>query len=235
MILLACLERAEIRRTMLGILPIAVFGAAYVVWIFQGQGQNHHFSDGTFVLQAGFLKTMALSAARGLWVWGWAAIVLLLVLRARKYSMLAGSILWMLAALLPYSFLNYMQTVPSRHHYLAAVGSSLIIAMGLLKLYERRPASYLVAWCLLAIAVHHAGYLWTVKYRQFEERSQPIEAFIQFLASESHRPIAIQCSEYLFLEARRAAHLRYGEPEENLVLDLSATHRDIPAYCLPGL
>src|SRR5215510_827534 len=85
-----------------------------------------------------------LSAGRGLWVWGWVALVVLMVLRIRKYSLLVGAVLWIFASLVPYSFLTYMPTVPSRHHYLAAVGCSLVIAMAVLTLWERTGRSRLV-------------------------------------------------------------------------------------------
>jgi hypothetical protein len=235
MVLFAFLEKVPVRRALLGLMPIILVGAAYVIWVFQGQEQNHHFHDGTFVLQMGFLRTDMLSAARGLWVWGWVGVILILVLRVGKRRLLIAALIWTLASLLPYSFLTYMRTVPSRHHYLAAVGCSLIIAMAVLALWERTGRSRVVPWCFLLIALHHAAYLWTVKYQQFEKRSEPIEAFIQFLGRESRRPVVVQCSDYLFSEAQRAAHLRCGEPEQNLVFDVSTNHPDAASYCLPGL
>jgi hypothetical protein len=86
MLLLALMEKAALRRTVQGILPVAVIAAAYVLWIFHGGDQNHHFYDGTFALHAGFLKTVFLSAGRGLWIWGWVALGLLLLLRVRNSS-----------------------------------------------------------------------------------------------------------------------------------------------------
>jgi hypothetical protein len=78
-------------------------------------------------------------------------------------------------------------------------------------------------------------YLWTAKYRQFEKRSEPIESLIHFLDTEPRRPVVIHCSDYLFLEAQRAVHLRRGEPEQNLLLDLSAVDGAGPSYCLPKI
>lgn len=214
MLLLAFLERAPVRRTLWGLMPFCLLASVYVVWVFQGQEQNHHFRDGAFVVQMGFLKTAALSTGRGLWIWGWVALVLLLVLRIRRSPLLVGALVWMFVSLLPYSFLTYMQTVPSRHHYLAAVGCSLVIAKGVQVLCERFGRSTLIPWCLLVIGLHHSVYLWTAKYRQFERRSEPIEAFLRFLDHEPRRPIVIHCSDYLFAEAQRAAYLRRGEPEQ---------------------
>jgi hypothetical protein len=235
MVLIACLEKAQIRRAVFALMPMVLVTVAYVVWVFQGQQQNQHFHDGTFVLQAGFLTTAAFSAARGLWVWGWVGLILLIVLGIHKHSLLIAALLWTFVSLVPYSFLTYMRTVPSRHHYLAAVGCSLIIAMAMVALWDRTGRSRLVPWCFLLIGLHHAVYLWTVKYKQFEKRSEPIEEFIQFLGSEPRRPVVVQCSDYLFSEAQRAAHLRRGESDQSLVFDVSTADRDGPSYCLPKL
>jgi len=236
MMLLARFEKAERRRTLVGLIPFAVVALAYVAWIFQGQAQNHHFSDGTFAVQAGFIKTAVLSTGRGLWVWGWVGLVLLLAVEFKKrLPLIAGALLWMVTSLLPYSFLTYMPTVPSRHQYLAAVGCSLIVAIAMIALYRRTGRRRVVLACFLVIGIHHSAYLWTSKYRQFEKRSEPIEAFLHFLSTEPRRPVVIHCSDYLFSEARRAARLRLGEPEENLVLDLSTAPNGGPLYCLPKL
>jgi len=234
MIVLAVVEHAAVRRVFVGLFPVALVAAAYVMSIFWGRDQNHHFVDGTFALQFGFIKTLFLSAGRGLWIWGWVSLATLKLLGVRNRLLLFGAFCWIVAALLPYSFLTYMETVPSRHHYLAAVGYSLIAAMALRGLLDRTGNSRLVAACLLVIGLHHTSYLWTSKYRQFEKRSEPIEAFIRFLHDEPQRPIIIHCSDYYFSEVRRAASLHLGEAQENLVLDLSGSKGNLPSYCLPG-
>jgi hypothetical protein len=190
--------------------------------------------DGTFALQSGFIQTLFLSAGRGLWIWGWVSLATLKLLGVRNRLLLFGALCWIVAALLPYSFLTYMETVPSRHHYLAAVGYSLIAALALQGLRDRTGHSQLVAVCLVVIGLHHTSYLWTSKYRQFEKRSEPIEVIMRFLRDEPRRPVIIHCSDYYFSEVRRAAYLRLGETPENLVLDFSGGNGNSPAYCLPG-
>jgi hypothetical protein len=233
MVLVAFIEKAPLQRATRGLTLFIVIAGFYVIWVLGGKESNHHFYDGTFVAQAGFMKTAALSAARGLWVWGWVAILILLWFRIRQRALAAVALFWMFASLLPYSFLTYMRTVPSRHHYLAAVGCSLIIAIAMRTLHERTRRSRIVVWCVLVIGLHHGLYLWTAKYRQFERRAEPIETFLHFLSNEPRRPIFIYCSDYLFSEIQRAAHLRRGEPEEHFVLDLARTNGDGPSYCLP--
>jgi hypothetical protein len=171
-----------------------------------------------YLALVGFLRR---TIPRGLWIWGWVGLGALNVLGVRNRLLLFGALCWIVAALLPYSFLTYMGTVPSRHHYLAAVGYSLITALALQGLLDRTRNLRLVAVLLLVIGLHHSSYLWTSKYRQFEKRSEPIEAFMRFLRDEPRRPIFVYCSDYYFSEARRAAYLRLRETEEHFVLDFS--------------
>jgi hypothetical protein len=234
MIVLAIVERASVRRVFVGLLPVVLVAAVYVISIFWGRDQNHHFIDGTFALQSGFISALFLSAGRGLWIWGWVGLGTLKILGVRNRLLLVGALCWIVAALLPYSFLTYMGTVPSRHHYLAAVGYSLITALALQGLLDRTRNLRLVAVLLLVIGLHHSSYLWTSKYRHFEKRSEPIEAFMRFLRDEPRRPVFVYCSDYYFSEARRAAYLRLRETEENFVLDFSGGNGNSPAYCLPG-
>jgi hypothetical protein len=234
MIILAAAERASLRRVIAGLVPLVPVVAAYVISIFLGRDQNHHFIDGTFALQMGFVGVVLRSASRGLWVWGWVGLGALTILGVRHRLLLTAALCWIVAALLPYSFLTYMDTVPSRHHYLAAVGYSMITALALQHSLDRTRKLRVVGVCLLVIALHHTSYLWTAKYRQFQKRSEPIESFIRFLQNEPRRPVLIHCSDYYFSEARRAAYLRLKEPEGNFVLNASGADRHSIAYCLPG-
>jgi hypothetical protein len=231
---LAIVERASSRRALAGLLPLVLVAVVYVITIFSGRDENHHFSDGTFALQSGFVGALLLSAGRGLWIWGWISLGALRFLGVRRRLLLVAAFCWIAAALLPYSFLTYMGSVPSRHHYLAAVGYSLIAALALERLGNRTGRLRLVGVCLLVIGLHHAGYLWTSKYRQFQKRSEPIEAFIRFLNDEPRRPVFVRCSEFYFVEARRAAYLRLREAEDNLVSDFRGDDPHSTAYCLPG-
>jgi len=234
MIVMAVVEHASVRRAIVGLLPIAIVAGVFALSVFSGRNQNHHFTDGTFALQTGFIKTAFLSAGRGLWVWGWISLGALRLLGVRNRSLLFAACSWILMALLPYSFLTYMTTVPSRHHYLAGVGYSLIVALALSALLERTRSAKLVVTCIVVIGVHHSSYLWTSKYRQFDKRSEPIEAFIHYVQDEPQRPIHVGCADYFFEEARRAAYLRLGETPAKFVFDPASKNDHTPTYCLPG-
>ena len=107
--------------------------------------------------------------------------------------------------------------------------------MAVTALYRRIGWRRVVVTSFLVIGMHHSAYLWTSKYRQFEKRSEPIEAFLQFLSTEPRRPVTIHCSGYLFSEVRRATRLRLGEPEDNFVLNLSTAPDGGAWYCMPKL
>jgi hypothetical protein len=234
MLILAAVERASPRRVFVGLFPLVPVALVYVISIFLGRDQNHHFVDGTFALQPGFISVVLFSAGRGLWIWGWVGLGALKILGVRNRLLVVAALCWIVAALLPYSFLTYMGTVPSRHHYLAAVGYSLITALALERLLDRTGNFRLVGVCLLVVGLHHTSYLWTSKYRQFQKRTEPIEAFMRFLRDEPRRPVFVQCSDYYFSEARRAAYLHLGEAEENFVYDKDGGDGHSATYCLPG-
>jgi hypothetical protein len=219
-------------RPLRALLPFGLLAAIYVVIVFSGQDRNLHFVDGTFSLQAGALKALIGSAIRALWIWGIVGLIVLLVFASRKrYGVMTLALGWILITLLPYSFLTYMPRVPSRHHYLAAVGCSLILALAATTLQERVGRRRLIGLCALLIGIHHISYMWVVKYPQFRERSEPIEALLQYMRREQRRPVVIRCFPYSFGEARRAVVIRLGEPEANLILDTASSNADLPSFC----
>jgi hypothetical protein len=219
-------------RPLLALLPFGLLAAVDVVLVFSGQDQNHHFRDGTFSLQAGALKALIGSAVRALWIWGIVGLLAILVFAPRKrYGVMALAICWILITLIPYSFLTYMPRVPSRHHYLAAVGCSLVLALGATTLQERFGRRWIIGLFALLIGVHHISYLWAVKYHQFQERAEPIEALLRYMRHEQRRPVAIRCFPYSFGEAQRAVAIRLGEPEVNLILDTAPGNADLPSFC----
>jgi hypothetical protein len=232
MSLFVAAESGSWRRSLRALPPFAVLVAVYVFLVFSGQDQNHHFGDGTFSLQAGALKALIGSAIRALWIWGIVGLIVMLVFASRKrYGVMSLALGWILITLLPYSFLTYMPRVPSRHHYLAAVGCSLIMALSAATLQERIGKRWVIGLCALLIGAHHISYLWTIKYQQFRERSEPIEALLRFMQREQRRPVVIQCFPHSFEEARRAIELRIGEPKESLILDTASSNPDLPSFC----
>ncbi|MCS7315829.1 MAG: hypothetical protein RMI94_11265 [Bryobacterales bacterium] len=178
--------------------PFATVAAAYTLAIFEARSGHLHFSDGTFSLSAPFWWTLANSTRRLLWFWGLLALAAVLWLRRRRWRfLLAAGAAWILITFLPYSFLTYMPHVPSRHTYLASVGSSWLVAAGFLAVRPR-----LAAWrrwapgaLALLMLAHNCGYLWTRKQRQYRERAAPTEALVEF-AAKTDRPVEVRCFPY---------------------------------------
>lgn len=220
------------RRAFLALAPFGLLSAVYVGLVFSGQTQNHHFWDGTFSLHASAVLALVGSAGRALWIWGLIGLVALSAISFRKYNrQILLAVCWILITLIPYSFLTYMPRVPSRHHYLAAVGCAVILALAAMALQERFRKPWIIAACAVVIGVHHSTYLWTVKYRAFEARAEPIESLLRYMKVERERPVVIGCFPYSFDEGRRAVTLRLGEPAESLIQQTGPLDRPLPSFC----
>jgi hypothetical protein len=223
------------KRAWIALLPFVLLGAGNMLLVFSGQQQNHHFEDGTFSLQAGAFTALIGSTLRSLWFWGIVSLIVTLSAALRRHSrLMLMAVAWILIALLPYSFLTYMPRVPSRHQYLAAVGVSLLLALATFTLRDRTGRSWVTGVCILVIGLHHSSYLWTVKYKQFQERTAPVESLLQFMQREKRRPVIVHCFPYAFEEARRAVVLRLGEAPDNLRQVTEADSALHPVFCPAG-
>lgn len=197
-----------------GLVPFGAMAALYFVLGYSARATHLHFNDGTFSLSAPFIETLARSTGRLMWVWGVLFLPLLVTRMARPWRrVLAFSGIWMVIALLPYSFLTYMPRVPSRHTYLASVGIALIVATGLVTL--RRWATvwdrlWLVPSVACLIVAHQCGYLWTVKHRQYADRARPTENLVR-LAEGGISEIRARCFPYSTVIGQLALSLRLGE------------------------
>ncbi len=196
----AIIERRWTKLTKLwGVLPLALIGSIYFGMIFLARQSHLHFNDGTFSLEAPFAQVLIRSALGLLWVWGVLSLPVVLTSAARPWRpvlIIAG--LWIIVTLLPYSFLTYMPQVPSRHTYLASVGSCLIIAAALLachRISQQRRWPWLAPALSAALVIHQCGYLWLRKSTQYANRAEPTEQVIR-MGAQSARPIHAKCFPY---------------------------------------
>ena len=198
-------------RRLWALAPFAAIALLYFVAGYSARATHLHYNDGTFSLHAPFVETLLRSIGGLLWVWGAAALPLLFAKAARPWRMaviVAGA--WMVLTLLPYSFLTYMPRVPSRHTYLASVGLSLIVAVGLLAFreYARKwNRAWLVPAVACVIVVQQCGHLWTIKRRQYAERARPTEELIS-LAGKGAKEIRAKCFPYSPLVGELALQFR---------------------------
>ena len=178
-------------RKLWGLTPFAVLALAYFALDYVARRTHLHFNDGTFSLKAPFVETLVRSLGGLLWVWGAASLLILFRKAARPWrTVVILAAAWMVLTLLPYSFLTYMPRVPSRHTYLASVGLSLIVAVGLLAFRQyarRRNQVWLVPVAVCLVVLHQVGYLWTVKHRQYSERARPTEDLITCCRQDRQR------------------------------------------------
>ncbi|MSV29277.1 MAG: hypothetical protein EXQ52_11150 [Bryobacterales bacterium] len=201
-------------RRLWGLAPF-VFGAGFYFTVAVLAKENHlHFNDGSFSLSAPFWAVLVRSTGGLLWVWGLVSIIILAVLRARKWRELMWiSGPWILVTLLPYSFLTYMTSVPSRHTYFASAGIALIVAAAILALREWSVAhkrSWMFTLAAAIVILHESGYVWTAKHRQYASRAAPTEALIR-AASRSNGPIYASCFPYSRQVGEHALKLRQVE------------------------
>ena len=201
-------------RRLWGLVPFATIAVAYFAMDYGARESHQHFHDGTFSLAAPFAETLARGMGRLLWVWGLVLLPMLFTRtgRPRRHVVVLGGV-WMALTLLPYSFLTYMPRVPSRHTYLASVGTSIIVAAGLLTL-RQSARQWHKAWLVPVVAslivAHQCGYLWTVKHQQYSQRAQPTEDLIR-VAGQTDGEIHASCFPYSSIVADLALRLRLNE------------------------
>jgi hypothetical protein len=193
---LAChIQRVPLRQSVRLVLPFGLLACVYLYAIFASSGAILHFHDGAFSLSAPFIATIINSAAHILWFWGIPAIIVLFVCdREAASTVLPGSLGWMFISLVPYSFLTYMDRVPSRQTYLASIGLSLIVATAFRAIVASRRRTWTRALVTIVL-VHNCAYLWTKKQAQYERRAEPTEQLLR-VYRRNPSSVRIECFPY---------------------------------------
>ena len=190
--------------------PFAALAVAYFFWGYAAREQHLHYNDGTFSLGAPFLLTLARSLFRMMWIWGLIALLAAWCWRvAKAKQLIAAAAVWMTIALGPNLFLTYMTQVPSRHTYAASCGLAVVIALGLLSIHRRFSMRWLMPAAFAVFALQQAGYIWTKKQRQFEERAAPTVDLLRKL-KENDKRLHLRCFPYGAEVAEFAANIEMG-------------------------
>lgn len=210
--LVVMVERTAWRARLLRILPFAALALIDFGMIYGARSNHLHFQDGTFSIHGPFWIVIPVSIGRLLWCWGFVSLIALAWWRARQWlTLLAVSAVWIVATLLPYSFLTYMPRVPSRHTYFASVGLALIFAAGFLTFRERfQTRRWAVSALAVVVVLHHCIYLWTRKHGQFLERAAPTETLLN-IVKEHGGPIYLGCFPYDSSIARVTLEVIHGD------------------------
>jgi hypothetical protein len=225
------------------LLPHILICVPYVIAILMTRSYSFRFSDQSFVLSAPFWLTWSNSYGRMLWFWGLAATISifwwsrsarsLIDLRERAYGQpFLLSFIWMGIGFIPYMFVDYMHSIPSRQTYLASAGLAWLMGAAIVAMRERYAKSY--KWAppiiLLIMLSHNVAYLWTKKHQQFLERAQPTEQLLS-LARSVDGPIFIKCfpANIGRLHAETALKLILNKPADTLIWDEEEARRRPPA------
>jgi len=221
--LVLVVERVAFRRAVLALAPFALLAAMYASTIFGSSQDNFFFRDGTFSPGPHFLAVWLRSYGRLLWVWGSICLLAAWFWKTGRHKwLLATALVWMALALVPYSFVNYMPRVPSRHTYLASLGVALLVGKGLLAMYRHfrgtrlRWVPYAAAAAMMA---HNIGYLWADKLVHFEERAAPTQALIDMI-SQGNGPVRVHCFRYDQNIARTAVEVGAGKSADLVIWDI---------------
>lgn len=223
----------EIRPLLLPLLPLATISAIYAGAIALSRSNHLHLNDGTFSLSAPFWITLPVSIMRLSWIWGVVACVVIALLRPKHWLAVVSLVFaWMTITLAPYSFLTYMNRVPSRHTYLASAGLAFLVAFALYSVWPQLARRRVMLTLTLAVLIaHNVLYLWVKKLPQYMDRAMVTERLIQFAAMDD-APIRLRCFPYGVEVAERAVQQRIGKPIPILTggVNSSDKFRD---YCDP--
>jgi len=220
-------------RPLLAAAPFALAAIAYFFWGYEARSTHLHYNDGTFSFSAPFPLTLARSLFRMLWVWGLLSLLVVWRWRFRPSRLtLTAAIAWMALALGPNLFLTYMTQAPSRHTYAASIGLALVVALGLEATRRRFPMRWAMPLAFAIVALQQAGYIWTKKQRQFEERAAPTVEILRKLR-ENDLTLRLRCFPYgeevaayaAWIERRQTIHV-VGHPDAgaDATFDFCDTH-----------
>ena len=196
---------------LMPLLPFGIVSMAQVA-LSLGSGVNGRLQDGSFSLTAPFWITLPNSFVRLLFIWGFVAVVILVLSRRRDYvPLVLTGLVWIVIAFLPYSFLVYMHRIPSRQTYLASLGLSWIAGAAWTAIESRKLAAVVLAVALL----ENTGVLWIQKRRLFLERAAPTEELLRILR-DNPGPVLLHCYPYPPVIAQKAAESIGRQVDVNL-------------------
>lgn len=200
-------------RVRLSLFPYLLLGCIAMASIAQSRANSFRFSDGSSSVQAPFWLTLPHSLWRLLFPWGLVA-VLILWRRKPEWRSYIQSLIWMVLALLPYSFLTYSTAIPSRQTYLASAGLAMLVGLAFVLLRKRNPR-LTTALAVLAIVVN-MSYVWTKKRGQFLARAAPTESLIYSLAS-TDKPVNAACFPLIRIVAEDTVRFTLPDAVDRLV------------------
>jgi hypothetical protein len=178
------------------LIPTGLFAAIF----FTTLSANFMITNRSYTLGPQAILVLLLSLHRLVWPWLYIVLVLVWFKNWRKLPLYLGCVV---VPMLPYMFIAYQRSLPSRQLYLASAVLMAVFGL-LLKPLERTP---LLGIFMIAFVSFNVGYLWIRKDAQFEERAAPTAQLIAVLGQHQPQPALVLNFAYPYPDIARAAAL----------------------------
>lgn len=199
------------KRYLLLLIPTA--GMA-TIFLFTASN-NFMLRSGSYAFSPHALLVLVVSLHRLLWPWFYIIVFLIWVTTGRlpRIPALAAWVGAVIVTMLPYMFIAYQSSLPSRQLYL---GSAVLMTMFAVLLKPLRGKLVLKA-LIVVFVTFNIGYLWFRKDGQFEERAAPTTQLVNVL--KEHRPqrTTIKNFAYPYPDIPKAATLAVPGWDPSLV------------------
>ena len=106
---------------------------------------------------------------------------------------------FLVLAIVPYSFLTYLNHIPSRNTYLSSIGLAGLIGILVTSLYARMTTEWsrrvgILSFC--GIVIGNIGYIWWKKDPQFQRRAAPTHELIEILNAHGNQQLPIHVCQF---------------------------------------
>jgi len=184
---------------------LAIPSAGFALIFLFTATKNFLLTTGAYSVRPGAVLVLGRSLHRLLWPWFYIFLIFTWANTRRMPSLsrLAWYLSGLIVTMLPYIFIAYQTSLPSRQLYLASAMLVTLFAL-LLRPLHGTPA---LSIAVFAFIVFNVGYLWVRKDAQFEERAAPTTQLISVLRQHAPQKTAIRNFPYPYPEIATAATL----------------------------
>jgi hypothetical protein len=178
------------RECLLYFIPTALFAAVFL----QTWASNTMIHYQFYAVSPRALLILLMTLHRTLWPWMYVFVALAMIWGAMRPTARGSATALGLIALpmLPYIFLTYAKSLPSRQLYLACM-VFMVIAAGLI---QKIKAAELRSAVVVVFCLWNVFYLWTTKDRQFMDRAAPTSELLHVLQTFPPQPIRLEGFPY---------------------------------------
>jgi hypothetical protein len=189
-VLLLTLKGVSCREALAKSVPLALMTAAYdYLWLSSANENffvtDHHYAFGFHFVPVAARTVVRIIAATALFM---LPLLLLTKNAYRRTAEYRNTFLFFAAvlclAVIPYSFLTYLPSIPSRNTYFPSVGLAGLVGLAFATVYSSLPsvrAKRLAITLFVAIISQNIAYVWIKKEPQYRERAAPTRELIEAL------------------------------------------------------